>query len=427
MAIATKTPPAPTPPKAKQAPVTTPKLDAGLQPASPYTKSDIALILGLLKPPPQSSFNGAAVGEVKAQTDPLIKEITDSITGSTKAGQQAIAGYTGDYMKRIGDLEGETKGIYDEAKQESGAATASIGQYLNGVGGGVGDDVAAKLGAINAGPAAAQLGAAETSGTAKIGGGAATATGASGLERLIEQGSSAEAAGKRLPAIGALAGEQAGKEFGLQQGKSLSDQIGAVTAQVPAMIEQAVKDLRSEDASRRSQAASLVQALMQSGYGNELQKAIARQGYQTEVASDKNQGAQFNANEINQLTNTLNSGSGTSGTGFTVNENQNAVTQAGSDAYAAAQALFQPQPTQVGTSADGRPIYRSKSGGRTFDSSQAATTKQAPKFSTAYKQVFNRILPELNALDPTNARRIADQITRQQLAAAGINPPAKKS
>lgn len=425
MTATTKAPPK-APPKAKTVPVTTPKLDAGLKPASPYSKSDIQLILGLLKPPPQSSFNPSAVGEVRAQTEPLIKQIKDSIISSTKAGQSAIAGYTGDYMKRIGDLAGETKGIYDEAKSQDSAATASIGQYLNGVGSGVGDEVASKLAAINAGPAANELAANQTVGAAKIGGGAAVATGTSGQERLIEQGASAVSSAKKLPALGALAGEQAGKVFGLQQGKSLADQVGAVTAQVPGMIAQAVKDLRSEDANRRSQAAQLVQSLMQAGYGSELQKAIARQGYQTEVASDKNQGAQFNANEINQLTNTLNSGSGSSsGSGFTVNENQNAVTQAGSDAYAAAQALFQPQPTQVGTSADGRPIYRSKSGGRTFDVSQAATTKQAPKYSTAYKQVFNRILPELNALDPTNARRIADQITRQQLAAAGINPPKK--
>lgn len=421
MAVATKAPP---PPKAKTVTPVTPKMDAGLQPGSAYSKSDINLILGLLKPPPQSSFTPAATSEVQAQTAPVAKDITDSITRTTKAGQESIAGFTDQYMKRVGDLAGQTKGIYDDAKGQMGSATGAIGQYLEGVGSGVGDDVAAKLKAINAGPAADTLAAGETSGTAKIGGGQEIASGASVLGRLIEQGSNAEASAKKLPVIGALAGEQTGREFGLQKGKELSDRLGTLTAQVPGMVATAMKDLRSEDANRRNQAASLIQSLIQSGHSDELQKAIARQGYNTQVSGDKNAAAQFNAGEINKLTTSLNTGSG--GNGITSNETQNAVQQASTDAYTAATSLFQPQPTQIGTAPDGRPIYRTKSGGRTFDATQAASEKKPPKYAAAYKQVFNRILPELSALDPTNARRIADQVTRQQLAAAGIEPQTKK-
>lgn len=424
---ATKTPKAPKTPAAKTVKPVTPVMDAGLAPGAPYSKADINLILGLLRPASPSSLASAAGAQVKAATDPVIKRLTDEYGSTVKSGADAIAGYTNSYMDRTAGLGKDTAAGYAAAEEKQGGANAALTAYLKGDAGALGDDLMSKLHAINAGPEAEKLAAASTTGTGDIAAGSLAASGTSVLDRLIEQGASGEASARKIPAIGALAGQQATREFGLQQGKELSTRLGDITSQIPAMVQKITADLASNDANRRQQAASLVQDLVKSGHGNELQKAIARQGFNTTTADVQNQTAQFNAGEINALTRDLNNGSTSGGTGFTANEQQGAVQQAAGAAFDAAQGLFQPQPVVVGKSKDGKTIYRSKNGGRTFDAGQAATDKKAPKYSDAYKQVFNRILPELSALLGPTARSVADQITRQQLAAAGIEPATKKS
>lgn len=203
---------------------------------------------------PENVLGQQASQNVRAQIDPLIKEIMAS------TGRQAaqVGGLTETYASRLAPFEQAAKDRYATAAAGSAGVAQSLADRMSGAGASEGESLAAKLRAINAPGALVSEIAGGATDFGRGAGDAGYSTDASALQELISAGATARDYAGSLPGLARLEGQRA---EGQVRGEG-QRQIGDIRAKVPGLISN----------------------LMESGRDREVSKAIALRGLQEKAA-----------------------------------------------------------------------------------------------------------------------------------------------
>lgn len=203
---------------------------------------------GLPKPLTDQQISARA----QALLDPLVKQTTDRINASTKAGAGAISGYASKYADALAGYGDSAKAIYGGAEQSQAAADAAESGALRTGGSQLADQLAGKIGQISSAPNVMQAGTAPVVGNAAGAANATLGSGSAALSALIAQGAAAQEYAGKLPGIARAQGASDIRDLSLASQKTLADQIGELEKQTPGLIE----SLRSQSDQRASNIAS---------------------------------------------------------------------------------------------------------------------------------------------------------------------------
>jgi hypothetical protein len=221
---------------------------------------------------PAGSLMGQAQGMVQPQYNAALQSIIDSITRSTKLGQNAISGYTSNYLQQLPAIQAQIKSIYAGAKNEQGQVNAglqALTQHQNAQA--TGDLAAANAGAGGTG---AGVAAVQALGQGSLAAG--SAYGGSTMERLIGQGAANQAYAAKLPAYGAALGQQTMGQFLAAQQQSQADQTSQLAQQLPGWVQSAYGSLVDQQqfaAQQAEQARQFNASLQQQQYEANLSHA----------------------------------------------------------------------------------------------------------------------------------------------------------
>lgn len=209
-----------------------------------------------LTPIPPGQLRRQARQHVRKSLSPLISQTEDVFSRRSDAGQQAVTGFTKALADRLQSIGARTDTAVGEANarqqainaalgQLSGAHQDQAGQLATQAGSSVGDEGGLSMLQRAAQALGGGLGAQQLSG------------GLSDATRVNELGLSLSAEANRQPGLAALGGLRSSRLLESQLNTDLADQIGAINAQAPGLIEQVFSSLQ----------------------GREIEKAIADKGF----------------------------------------------------------------------------------------------------------------------------------------------------
>lgn len=297
-----------------------------------------------LAPMSQGSLHELASSTVKSQIDPLVKEIQESIGRRSAEGSSKLNAFNDRWFQALGPMKDSVSAAYDKAMSSEQAITGGITSFLQGQGNTAAADVSSQLQAINAPQeAVSQMGG----GLATLGAGiAGQALGRGSLEmqmlnadRLAE-----ETHQSRLPGIVRQFGAERLSDFQGDLNSLMADQIGEVNSRVPGLV------------------SDVYQGLLR----NEVEKAIARRGFdmdEKKYEAAVNAPPGFDSGFSNFL-------------GYAVDENGNPITDA-----------------------QGNPIPKYEKPG----SAGKANTQGVGEARKVAGKIHDNLMKRINSTDPLNA------------------------
>lgn len=195
-----------------------------------------------LRPLSPPEIRRDVTGQVNAQINPVLAEITRSITSRANAGQNAIRGYTDRLASELGSYQESAGNIYGAAQRAQAAADAALAQRLSGQGGQLAEQLAQRFSSAGGGgdPGVARQ-------TGEGASGALYATGSAALSDLISRGAGEQAYAAKLPGLAKLAGVQGVRDLQLGAQRDLADETGRVRQQVPGMISELLRSARGDE------------------------------------------------------------------------------------------------------------------------------------------------------------------------------------
>lgn len=180
--------------------------------------------------------------EVRGETNALVAEI---MRGTKQAAQQ-IGGLTDTYASRLAPFEGAAKDRYAGAAAGSAAVATSLADRMSGAGASEGENLAAKLKAINAPGALVENIAGGATDFGRNAGNAGYSTDASALQELIAAGATAQDYAGSLPGLARLEGLR-----GVGQVQAAGQkEIGDIRAKVPGLIAALMESARDREISK---------------------------------------------------------------------------------------------------------------------------------------------------------------------------------
>jgi hypothetical protein len=231
------------------------------------------------KPLSDQEVRTRASSLVNQQLSPLMAQLREVIEGRSRAGQQAIGGYTQRLQGNLADLLPKLQHAYAGAQQSQAATNDALAQRLGGHGQQLSQELGGKLAEINA-PAAAHERVAE--GAAQTGTGAANAGYAAGsaeLSRLLAEGAHATEYGSKLPGIAGLGGLQHSRDLEAMLSRELAEKGGEITGQGGALFAQLYQHLTDQELNKAiakgsglSQQAELKYKREQAAYERQLKQ-----------------------------------------------------------------------------------------------------------------------------------------------------------
>lgn len=214
--------------------------------------------LDYLAPIPQDRLLDMAGSSVRASLDPLVKEITDSFRRRSEEGSQKITSFNDRWFNSLGPMAQNMSNVYNQALQSEAAITGGITNFLSGAGNAAAADVTSQLQAINAPQEAldAQGGQLAALGTGIAGqalGRGSISMSLLNAEKAAEMGYQA-----KLPGITRQFGAEQLLDFQKGISGQQADALGEINSRVPGMVTDLYQNLLSK----------------------EVEKAIARRGFQ---------------------------------------------------------------------------------------------------------------------------------------------------
>jgi hypothetical protein len=201
--------------------------------------------LGPRAPTPPPDFLGQATNEAIAQTDPLLRQITQMFGAQASATQANIAAATNAYAHNVGGYAQAIPGMFGEAKSTIGGVSKGVQSMLTLTGKQAAGTEAAALAAAHQTPGAAGPDVP----LAQEGKGAGAAAGAIGQAMINalqrEQQAAMQYAGQ-LPGFAQARGAQETNMALAQVASAMAQQLAQTTAEVPRLTYQIYNDLQDQ-------------------------------------------------------------------------------------------------------------------------------------------------------------------------------------
>jgi hypothetical protein len=249
-----------------------------------------------LAPMTPQSMSGLASSVVKSQIDPLVKEISDSIARRSAEGSQKISAFNDRWFQALGPMRDSISGAYDKAIQSESAITGGISSFLEGQGAAAQADVSSQLAAAGAPQEALDVHGGQLGALGHGIAGQAVGRGSLEMQMLNSDRLAEDVFQGRLPGIVRQFGTEKISDFQGGLNSMLQDSLGDINSQVPGLV------------------SGVYQGLMK----NEVEKAIAREGFRTDrqrITAAANQPPGFDSGFSNF-------------TGYAYDENGNLITDA---------------------------------------------------------------------------------------------------
>lgn len=236
---------------------------------------------------------------VNALLNPVIKQITDAENARATSGQNAIQGYTSAEQKLLGTYSPLAAQEYGGAMQSQNAIDAALRSSLTGQGGDQANALGARLASLSVDPGTAARVVGAAGSTAAGAANANYAQGSATLSALGQQGAAAQDEARAQPGIAGLAGLQSSKALQAQTNTDLHDQLAAIGAKAPGLVQNLVSSLQNaRTAQQRNQLAALIAA----GKTDEaLKVANANNATRVSIANANNQTRTSIANSNNAV------------------------------------------------------------------------------------------------------------------------------
>lgn len=266
--------PRPAPPRSSSAVSAT----GGATPSRPAQRSQAAT-----RPPAraQAGVSGGGVSDsqtlsleeqarqqVMGSVNPVVAEIQRAIGDRIRSGMASITGLTNQYAQNLAPIAGQSREIFDRAQTSQQGSDTALANRLGQVGQIAGGELAAKMNAIGA----PQRAVAETAGvvptTATGAANAGFAQGSATLGELISRGAGAQDYAAKLPGFARLGGIQAAGQLQGNLSRDLAEQIGAIQAKVPGMVQETTTSLRSNELAQ--EAARQNRFILEREYGRKV-------------------------------------------------------------------------------------------------------------------------------------------------------------
>jgi len=211
---------------------------------------------------PMNQLQSNASSTIQQTLAPLIKRMTDAFTQRSRSGSAAIGEYTKDWANMQTGLPERIGGFYDQAIQGSQNVSQGLANFATQQGQALGGDIGAKMAGINAPPETAAATSGVVAGQGAGAGLAAMGYGSATQDQLLTSKAGEQTYGAKLP--GVIGGFGFNKLRDFQQGLNtdMRDQLGDINAKIPGMVSD----------------------LYQSLYQREVEKAIARRGFDMDTA-----------------------------------------------------------------------------------------------------------------------------------------------
>lgn len=386
-----------------------------------------------LRPYSDQEIRRDVTGQVNAQINPVLAEITRSITSRAAAGQGAIRGYTDKLASELGSYQESAGNIYGAAQRAQAAADAALAQRLSGQGGALADQLSQRF--SSAGGGGGDPGVARQTGEGASG--ALYATGSAALADLISRGAGEQAYAAKLPGLAKLAGIQGVRDLQLGAQRDLADETGRVRQQVPGIVAELTRaaqgdeltktvarladETKAETAARKAAAAAAAAGRPSSALSNTL-------GYL--VDADGNPLLDANGDAIPTQSARRQAGSAKaskSSRATAIRNRGEAVSSARKTVLALAQkALGTPiKNPNAGKFINGDGIYLDRNGKPTNDPKRAAR-EGAQSWEDAYRAAYAAIADDLKSRYALPEKAIRALIV-ERLKAAGLKPPQQPS
>lgn len=231
-----------------------------------------------LAPTPEPVLRQQTTEAVRAQIDPIIREIT----GSTDRAARGVESLTDTYASRLAPFEDAAKERYGRAAEATAGVAEALANRLQGRGAEEGAGLRQKLAQIGAPDRLTQEVAGGAQGFAAGAANAGFGIDSAALDEIIGHGATAEDFAGSLPGIARIAGVRAVGDV-RRQGQQ---QIGEVRGKIPGLVGE----------------------LMEGARDREVNKAIARLGLEetkVKTAADQAQAAYEATKPDSSLSNTL--------------------------------------------------------------------------------------------------------------------------
>lgn len=328
----------------------------------------------------EAAIQKQAAQGVRSQVDPLIKEILAGIDSQARG----LEGLTDRYASRIGGYAPEAANIYGRAVGESAGVADAVASRVSGAG----DASAASLkAALGQASMPEGLIADLAGGAAQTGRGASNAgfvSDSADVQALISRGAGAADLARAMPEFARMEGLQA---IGDLRRKG-QEQVGEIRSKVPGLIAD----------------------LAEKGRDRDLDRAIARAGFQTDQDRIQLGYDELGSRETADLQGQIQAERNRKQTAkrAAVKSREDSVVSATGAARGLARSLYKGET--VKTPGDPRKGI------------QASTTVKRPDWFTAFRQVLNEIEPGLSRYGVKRSR--IGEIARQALLDAGFKMPS---
>lgn len=209
----------------------------------------------------QTDPTAQARSQVSALLDPVIQQIRDAENERAQQGTAAISGLTSALQSKYAPMASQIGGIYGDAESRQAAVDSAIQSALTGQGGAAASGLAARLASANLPNTDALV--ADTASRGTSAGTTALAKGSATLSGLIGQGASAGEYASKLPGIAGEQGLQFGRELQGQVSTDLKNQLSAIAARAPGLIQSVTTAITN---ARTSQQKNQIAAIIAEGY-----------------------------------------------------------------------------------------------------------------------------------------------------------------
>jgi hypothetical protein len=175
----------------------------------------------------------------KAQSliSPIVQAITGQITAGEKAGAGAISGYANELAHNLAGLQPQIAGIYSQGEQAQAAANAAESGAIRQGGNQLAGQLSGEIAKLD-GPAGLADATVTPMQQAASGGAAAMlGTGSSFLDKLIAEGTNANALAAKQPGFALSRGMQDINSLSLASQKQLADALSKEQEQVPGLVQ----------------------------------------------------------------------------------------------------------------------------------------------------------------------------------------------
>lgn len=183
--------------------------------------------------------------------DPVVKQVTDLLNARINAEQNAVTGYSGELARLFGLYSGTAGKAFDSGIASTAAVNDALANRLAGVTTAAGNDLAAKLAAINADPGTAARISSDLAAAGKGAGNAGFALGSADLSTMLGRKANAQEYGAKLPGLAGLYGlndTRAVQQRGTQDlASALTDIQGNAPSLVSSLLSQ-IQNYRSQQA-----------------------------------------------------------------------------------------------------------------------------------------------------------------------------------